>query len=218
MFTDAFSGQQQLVQCDVKRGVQLACALLARGSVGISDMRRNLDRSVAPLPTPRHFGGHRCASSVQSNCGIEVWIIHLECTKVLNIRSNVTSEVTIQLCSWRAHTIQYRRSMHFVQALTINISQTLQFCKLYFSARFHQTSAHISTSQVFSESGVRVSPVFYGRHFRSRSSLLSLKCNVSRAPSFSKTVPYSCVIDVTDPYFADPSRRNQVCPWDCRAT
>ncbi|CAN8027048.1 unnamed protein product [Ixodes persulcatus] len=44
MFTDAFSGQQQLVQCDVKRGVQLACALLARGSVGISDMRRNLDR------------------------------------------------------------------------------------------------------------------------------------------------------------------------------
>ncbi|CAN8003466.1 unnamed protein product [Ixodes pacificus] len=44
MFTDAFSGQQQLVQCDVKRGVQLACALLARGSVGISDLRRNLDR------------------------------------------------------------------------------------------------------------------------------------------------------------------------------
>ncbi|CAN7998819.1 unnamed protein product [Ixodes hexagonus] len=44
MFTDAFSSQQQLVQCDVKGGILLACALLARGGVSISDIRRNIDR------------------------------------------------------------------------------------------------------------------------------------------------------------------------------
>lgn len=47
MFTDAFGTQQQLVQCDVKGGVLLACALLARGSVTLSDIRRNLDRWAA---------------------------------------------------------------------------------------------------------------------------------------------------------------------------
>lgn len=44
MFTDAFSPHHQLVECDVRGGTMLACGLLARGKVTMSDLRRNLDR------------------------------------------------------------------------------------------------------------------------------------------------------------------------------
>lgn len=44
MFTDAFSPHHQLVNCDVKGGTMVSCALLARGKVCMADMRRNLDR------------------------------------------------------------------------------------------------------------------------------------------------------------------------------
>lgn len=49
MFTDAFSAHQQLVQSEVKTGILLACTLLARGNVSISDIRRNLDRLRSEL-------------------------------------------------------------------------------------------------------------------------------------------------------------------------
>ena len=44
MFTDAFSKENQLLQLDPKHGLYLACSLLVRGKVEISDIRRNIDR------------------------------------------------------------------------------------------------------------------------------------------------------------------------------
>lgn len=44
MFTDAFSKDYQLLQADPKHGLYLACSLMLRGDVEISDIRRNIDR------------------------------------------------------------------------------------------------------------------------------------------------------------------------------
>ena len=44
MFSDAFSHEHQLLKCDPKHGVYLACALMVRGQVEISDIRRNIER------------------------------------------------------------------------------------------------------------------------------------------------------------------------------
>ncbi|XP_064480263.1 tubulin epsilon chain-like isoform X2 [Ornithodoros turicata] len=49
MFSDAFSANHQLVQCNVKSGALLACTLLARGNVSISDIRRNVERIRSEL-------------------------------------------------------------------------------------------------------------------------------------------------------------------------
>eukprot|EP00040_Diaphanoeca_grandis_P043976 m.10911 g.10911 ORF g.10911 m.10911 type:complete len:465 (-) comp8553_c0_seq1:56-1450(-) len=44
MFTDAFSQDHQLVKTNPRKGVHLACALMLRGHVEISDIRRNIER------------------------------------------------------------------------------------------------------------------------------------------------------------------------------
>ncbi|XP_071804090.1 tubulin epsilon chain-like [Asterias amurensis] len=44
MFTDAFSREYQLLKADPKNSMYLACALMCRGNVEISDIRRNIDR------------------------------------------------------------------------------------------------------------------------------------------------------------------------------
>ena len=44
MFSDAFESSHQLVKCDPRRCVYLACALLLRGAVPVSDIRRNIER------------------------------------------------------------------------------------------------------------------------------------------------------------------------------
>lgn len=44
MFIDAFSRDSQLIKADPKASKYLACALIVRGSVEISDIRRNIDR------------------------------------------------------------------------------------------------------------------------------------------------------------------------------
>ena len=44
MFSDAFSPHHQLISADPKRGVYLACALMVRGKVDVSDIRRNIER------------------------------------------------------------------------------------------------------------------------------------------------------------------------------
>nr|XP_020863845.1 tubulin epsilon chain isoform X3 [Phascolarctos cinereus] len=44
MFSDAFSKDHQLIQADPKHSLYLACALLVRGNVQISDLRRNIER------------------------------------------------------------------------------------------------------------------------------------------------------------------------------
>ncbi|XP_044282136.1 tubulin epsilon chain isoform X1 [Varanus komodoensis] len=44
MFSDAFSKDHQLLQADPKHSLYLACALLVRGNVQISDLRRNIER------------------------------------------------------------------------------------------------------------------------------------------------------------------------------
>ncbi|OWF35961.1 tubulin epsilon chain-like [Mizuhopecten yessoensis] len=44
MFSDAFSKDHQLLRSDPKRSLYLACALMVRGNVEISDVRRNIDR------------------------------------------------------------------------------------------------------------------------------------------------------------------------------
>lgn len=44
MFSDAFSKDNQLMKVDPKHSLYLACALMVRGKVGISDIRRNIER------------------------------------------------------------------------------------------------------------------------------------------------------------------------------
>nr|XP_004660701.1 tubulin epsilon chain isoform X1 [Jaculus jaculus] len=44
MFSDAFSKDHQLIQADPKHSLYLACALMVRGNVQISDLRRNIER------------------------------------------------------------------------------------------------------------------------------------------------------------------------------
>ncbi|CAM4649923.1 unnamed protein product [Lepidochelys kempii] len=44
MFSDAFSKDHQLIQADPKHSLYLACALLVRGNVQVSDLRRNIER------------------------------------------------------------------------------------------------------------------------------------------------------------------------------
>lgn len=48
MFSDAFSREHQLIQADPKHSLYLACALLVRGNVQVSDLRRNIERLVIP--------------------------------------------------------------------------------------------------------------------------------------------------------------------------
>ena len=44
MFSDAFGADHQLIKCEPKREMYLACALMVRGGVHLSDIRRNIDR------------------------------------------------------------------------------------------------------------------------------------------------------------------------------
>nr|XP_011770810.1 tubulin epsilon chain isoform X5 [Macaca nemestrina] len=44
MFSDAFSKDHQLLRADPKHSLYLACALMVRGNVHISDVRRNIER------------------------------------------------------------------------------------------------------------------------------------------------------------------------------
>lgn len=44
MFTDAFSRENQLINADPKHSLYLACSLMVRGDVEVSDIRRNIDR------------------------------------------------------------------------------------------------------------------------------------------------------------------------------
>lgn len=44
MFSDAFSKDYQLLKSDPKHSLYLACALMVRGKVEVSDMRRNIER------------------------------------------------------------------------------------------------------------------------------------------------------------------------------
>lgn len=46
MFSDAFSKDHQLIQADPRHSLYLACALIVRGNVQISDLRRNIERFV----------------------------------------------------------------------------------------------------------------------------------------------------------------------------
>jgi tubulin epsilon len=44
MFSDSFKRDNQLLQCDPKSNLYLACALILRGRVQLSDIRRNIER------------------------------------------------------------------------------------------------------------------------------------------------------------------------------
>uniref|UniRef100_A0A3B4U5P2 Tubulin epsilon 1 n=1 Tax=Seriola dumerili TaxID=41447 RepID=A0A3B4U5P2_SERDU len=49
MFSDAFSKDHQLIRADPKRSLYLACALMVRGNVQVSDLRRNIERPCFPV-------------------------------------------------------------------------------------------------------------------------------------------------------------------------
>ena len=49
MFTDAFSKDNQLLRVNPRKDLYLACAVIVRGKVEISDMRRNIDRLKSSL-------------------------------------------------------------------------------------------------------------------------------------------------------------------------
>ncbi|XP_078600769.1 tubulin epsilon chain-like [Branchiostoma floridae x Branchiostoma japonicum] len=44
MFSDAFTKEYQLISADPRHSLYLACALMVRGNVAVSDIRRNIDR------------------------------------------------------------------------------------------------------------------------------------------------------------------------------
>ncbi|OUM63173.1 hypothetical protein PIROE2DRAFT_10331 [Piromyces sp. E2] len=44
MFSDSFSKENSLVKADLKNNKFLACALMLRGNVEISDVRRNIEK------------------------------------------------------------------------------------------------------------------------------------------------------------------------------
>ena len=44
MFSDAFDPAFQLTKCHPRKGILSACALMVRGNVEVSDIRRNIDR------------------------------------------------------------------------------------------------------------------------------------------------------------------------------
>ncbi|XP_051510786.1 tubulin epsilon chain-like isoform X1 [Myxocyprinus asiaticus] len=50
MFSDAFSKDHQLIRADPKHNLYLACALMVRGNVQLSDLRRNIERLRPTLP------------------------------------------------------------------------------------------------------------------------------------------------------------------------
>ncbi|MGH0142520.1 UNVERIFIED_CONTAM: hypothetical protein FKN15_051344 [Acipenser sinensis] len=50
MFSDAFSKDHQLIHADPKHSLYLACALMVRGDVQVSDLRRNIERLKPSLP------------------------------------------------------------------------------------------------------------------------------------------------------------------------
>ncbi|XP_058501910.1 tubulin epsilon chain [Solea solea] len=50
MFSDAFSKNHQLIRADPKHSLYLACALMVRGNVQVSDLRRNIERLRPSLP------------------------------------------------------------------------------------------------------------------------------------------------------------------------
>ncbi|KAG1933979.1 tubulin epsilon chain-like [Pimephales promelas] len=50
MFSDAFSKDHQLIRADPKHNLYLACALMLRGNVQMSDLRRNIERLKPTLP------------------------------------------------------------------------------------------------------------------------------------------------------------------------
>ncbi|KAJ3373824.1 Tubulin epsilon chain [Allomyces arbusculus] len=44
MFTEAFQPEAQLIKCNPRTSVYVACAAMARGALQVSDLRRNIDR------------------------------------------------------------------------------------------------------------------------------------------------------------------------------
>ncbi|XP_037541977.1 tubulin epsilon chain [Nematolebias whitei] len=50
MFSDAFSKDHQLIRANPKHNLYLACALMLRGNVQVSDLRRNIERLRPSLP------------------------------------------------------------------------------------------------------------------------------------------------------------------------
>ncbi|XP_028295366.1 tubulin epsilon chain [Gouania willdenowi] len=50
MFSDAFNKDHQLIRADPKHSLYLACALMVRGNVQVSDLRRNIERLRPTLP------------------------------------------------------------------------------------------------------------------------------------------------------------------------
>uniref|UniRef100_A0A1A7Y5L4 Tubulin, epsilon 1 n=1 Tax=Iconisemion striatum TaxID=60296 RepID=A0A1A7Y5L4_9TELE len=50
MFSDAFSKDHQLIRANPKQSLFLACALMVRGNVQVSDLRRNIERLRPSLP------------------------------------------------------------------------------------------------------------------------------------------------------------------------
>ncbi|MBN3287165.1 TBE protein, partial [Polyodon spathula] len=74
MFSDAFSKDHQLIHADPKHNLYLACALIVRGDVQVSDLRRNIERMhpiawmssvrVRAIPLPTVDGSSQGQSTI----------------------------------------------------------------------------------------------------------------------------------------------------------
>ncbi|KAM4695240.1 tubulin epsilon chain isoform 3-T3 [Discoglossus pictus] len=70
MFSDAFSKGHQLIRADPKHNLYLACALMVRGNVQISDLRRNIE---SLSPGTKRDGRPVCVQFLQSAILTHSW-------------------------------------------------------------------------------------------------------------------------------------------------
>ncbi|KAI9017539.1 Tubulin/FtsZ family, GTPase domain-containing protein [Gaertneriomyces semiglobifer] len=91
MFVDAFSRESQLIRADPKASTYLACALIARGDVEVSDIRRNVQRMSSHLNFAKYnrqawktglcamppLGQPYCLLALANNCCIRQTMIEL---------------------------------------------------------------------------------------------------------------------------------------------
>ncbi|TPX60608.1 hypothetical protein PhCBS80983_g01712 [Powellomyces hirtus] len=105
MFIDAFSRDCQLIRAEPKTSRYLACALIARGDVEVSDLRRNIERMSLQLKFPSWnregwktglcsvppLGQSRCLLSLANNCCIRqnLDILHSRFRKLYRRKANL---------------------------------------------------------------------------------------------------------------------------------
>ncbi|KFM75560.1 Tubulin epsilon chain, partial [Stegodyphus mimosarum] len=111
MLTEAFSVSHQLFQSPLSQGMLLACALLCRGQVSMSDVQHNIDRLKANLKfVPWNEEGWKIGL-----CNVP----HIGCRSSVLMLAN-TSSITHSLCLLQENFMKmYRKKAHLHHFLEV---------------------------------------------------------------------------------------------------